>query len=164
MKKKLLSWLVAVVVFALIVGGRAVLSEIIMNSRIDDLAGRWITYEQELDWEQSNETVTQLLENWDFYQEELELTADVKLKLPMALELGENRSYSISIDGESFRACVCEMFDEVLDALYDGREKLVEVYGEVVMTMTRDEFRQAYAEMYELASDSELIAAFADTA
>ncbi len=164
MKKKLLSWLVSIVVIALLAGGRAVISEIITNSRIDDLAGTWRTYEQELDREQSNDTVTQLLENWDFYQEELELAADVKLKLPIALELGESRRYSIHIDGDSFRTCVCEMFDEVLDALYDGRENLVESYGEVVMTMTRDEFRQAYAEMYELASDSELIAAFADTA
>lgn len=87
----------------------------------------------------------------------------MKLYYPAIIELNENRVYRIYIDDEIFRSYICEMLDEVLDALYDGREKLVDVYGEVVMTMTRDEFRQAYAELYGLSSDREFIDIFADS-
>lgn len=159
MKKKLLSWVIAIVVLALIAGVRTFVSESIANGKIDKLAGRW-----ETQTEADMENMSDLLLNWDFYPEELELAEDVKLYIPTIIELNENRVYRVYIDGEIFRSCVCEMFDGVLDALYDGREKLVDTYGEVVMTMTRDEFRQAYAEMYELSSDRELIDVFADSA
>lgn len=159
MKKKLLSWVIAIVVLVLIAGARTVISESIANGKIDKLAGRWVTQ-----FEAEMETKTLLLTNCDFYQEELELAKDVKLYWPAIIELNENRVYRIYIDDEIFRSYICEMLDEVLDALYDGREKLVDVYGEVVMTMTRDEFRQAYAELYGLSSDREFIDIFADSA
>lgn len=43
MKKKLLSWVIAIVVLVLIAGARTVISESIANGKIDKLAGRWVT-------------------------------------------------------------------------------------------------------------------------
>lgn len=157
MKKTILSTLFAIVIVALISGVRTFFTENVMNARVEQLAGVYTTMEGHTD------IVQDLLSLINLSQEKLALTGGAELKFTKLVEFTQSRDYRFSYDAEQNKQQIRTMYADALDAIYQGRSTLTEMYGDEIATVTKEKFQHFYAELYSLTSYNELLDAFVDS-
>lgn len=101
-----------------------------------------------------------LLQNFDLYEEEISLAKDVPLKYVKLLTFYSS-DYRFSYDKSETIALLREYFHGMMDAMYEGRTALNDVYGTDFGAMTESEFQQFYAELYEASDYNALVEVFA---
>ncbi len=127
--------------------------------KIEALSGVWtITLDNTKDAAES------LLDTIDAYPEEVALADLNSLDYVQVVEFTTDKTYRFAYDAEGTQACVKAFYESFFDALYEGRSTLNSVYEASFDDMTKEEFQQFYAEMYELASYEEMIDKMAETA
>lgn len=130
-----------------------------MDKKIDALAGVWHCMED------GQEDVQDLLDLVDLYEEEKALVReDLTFQFVKLVEFTQDRTYRFSYDVELTKRQVRDMYEAVIEDLFENRAALVELYGVEIAGYTREQFRQFYAELYSMASYDELLDTFADNA
>ena len=126
---------------------------------MEDLCGNWesLTYFDAQDTQE-------ILEGLDFYPEEIALADLNGLCIVATVEFKTDKQYNYGYDVDATRAMAEQYFSDFLDTLYENREDLVEAYGETILTMSKDAFLTAYAELFGMTSGQELIEVLAENA
>ena len=119
---------------------------------MEDLCGNWesLTYFDAQDTQE-------ILEGLDFYPEEIALADLNGLCIVATVEFKTDKQYNYGYDVDATRAMAEQYFSDFLDTLYENREDLVEAYGETILSMSKDAFLTAYAELFGMTSGQELI-------
>lgn len=108
------------------------------------LEGSWKTKVEE-----SREYTLQLLENFEFYEEEIAL-----IKTPLYtvkyLTFNRDKSYSYATRAADEAACAREFVSGFFDDLYEGRESLSACYEFDMTALSKEAFLQFYADLYEV--------------
>lgn len=129
------------------------------QDKIDALAGSWTMV--------TDDTESQaliLLENIDFYEEEIALVDMTALDYVKRVEFTTGMTYRFVVDADGTKTCVREFFEGVFNSLYENRAALNEVYGMEFDPMTREQFEQFYADLYEYADFTAMLDEFAGNA
>lgn len=126
---------------------------------MEDLCGNWesLTYFDAQDTQE-------ILEGLDFYPEEIALADLNGLCIVATVEFKTDKQYNYGYDVDATRAMAEQYFSDFLDTLYENREDLVEAYGETILSMSKDAFLTAYAELFGMTSGQELIEVLAENA
>lgn len=126
---------------------------------MEDLCGNWesLTYFDAQDTQD-------ILEGLDFYPEEIALADLNGLCIVATVEFKTDKQYNYGYDVDATRAMAEQYFSDFLDTLYENREDLVETYGETILSMSKDAFLTAYAELFGMTSGQELIEVLAENA
>ena len=126
---------------------------------MEDLCGNWesLTYFDAQDTQE-------ILEGLDFYPEEIALADLNGLCIVATVEFKTDKQYNYGYDVDATRAMAEQYFSDFLDTLYENREDLVESSGETILTMSKDAFLTAYAELFGMTSGQELIEVLAENA
>ena len=144
---------VAVLLFAVFSGNGS-------DGKTEPLVGTWQMIAQD-----SPEEAAYLMDYMALYDEEKELVDPSILNYAMVAEFTAEGSYSFAYDVEGTKDCVAEFYRGVMDALYEGRAGLSELYGTDLESMTQEEFNEFYAvDIYGMDSFEALIAELAETA
>ena len=125
---------------------------------VKSVAGSW-----SLRMEESQESTLALLENFDLYEEEIALVK-TPLYTVKHVQFNEDMTYRYYFDAQLEKACVREFLLAMFDALYEGRSTLYACYGVDLSELSKEEFFQFYAELYEVTDYDALIEAFVDAA
>ena len=126
---------------------------------LEDIAGTW---ERTVD--DTEEQALILLENVDFYEEEIACVDLTSLDYIHTVEFTADGTYTFGCDIEGTKLCVAEFYRGAFDALYENRTTLNDVYGETFDAMTMEEFMLFYAGLYNCATADELINLFVENA
>lgn len=124
---------------------------------MDDLCGTW-----EMDLQQEADTAQTLLENMEFYPEEIALIDLDSLYFVMIVEFNQDGTYRYAFDVDETKAHVREFFADAIDALYENRASLTDTYGSDITDMTQDEFEEAYAGLFSEESVDALLDYFVE--
>lgn len=112
-------------------------------------------------WESVIEVETaltkEILEDLDFYAEEIALLDLGGMHCVKLVSFTEDGNYLFSYDVEQSRTLVREYFRSCIDTLYENRSQLVSLYEEAIVEMTLEEFREYYASLFELESFAMLL-------
>lgn len=127
--------------------------------KIEALSSVWKTTVDD-----SKDTAESLLEAIDAYPEEVALADLYSLESVKVVEFTTDRTYRFAYDVEGTRECVKDFFESYFDALYEGRSTLNAAYETTFDDMTKTDFQQFYADLYECASYREMIEKMADNA
>lgn len=125
----------------------------------DDLAGKW-----SLTAQSPEDEATYLLDSIDLYDEERAYVDMGSLNYVIVAEFGSDGSYSFAYDVDANKACVRAFYEGVMDALFENRAALSELYGTDLGAMTREEFNQFYASLYGETSYEVLMDGFVEYA
>ena len=120
--------------------------------KVAELAGTWVT-----EYPAGEDAAVSLLENNDFYEEEIALIDTTTLHYAEQLTFNTDKTYSISVPAEQLQENVRAFFEGAFDALYEGRASLSEVYGVDLDSASQAEFQQFYAEVYGQQDFSSLL-------
>lgn len=129
------------------------------SDKVEALAGRW-----ELTMRDSQEQAEELMEQVDFYPEEMEICKDIPLTSVKVVEFDTEKNYAYSFDPVQTRRCVRDFYSACFEMLYANREKLNEAYEADLTGLTQEEFYLMYAQMYEQTDLDALLDLFADGA
>ena len=144
---------VAVLLFAVFSGNGS-------DGKTEPLVGTWQMIAQD-----SPEEADYLMDYMALYDEEKELVDPNSLNYTMVVSFTADGHYSFAYDADGNKACVREFYLGVMDALYEGRATLSEIYGTDLESMTREEFNSFYAEdVYSMDSYEALIDDLAESA
>ncbi len=124
---------------------------------MEELCGQW-----ELELVQETETAKTVLQNQEFYDEELALVDLDTLICIMVVEFNEDKTYSYYIDSEATKVSVRTFYEGVMDDLFEGRAALDAVYEQELSAMTREEFDAFYSELFGFDSVDALLDAFVE--
>lgn len=117
------------------------------QQKAEKLAGRWQgTFDDVASEAQS------LLENYEFYPEEIALCDLNALDYVLYVEFDTNLNYRFGYDKAGTQACVREYLDKCFQDLYAGRASLSEIYGEDFSSWSLEQFQGFYTELYSFAS------------
>lgn len=114
----------------------------------------------------TEEQAKMLVENVDFYEEEIALLDMTSLECVKLVEFQADKTYRFSFDVDGTMECVRDFYLRAFENLYEGRTALNAVYSDWGVTfddMTNDEFQAFYAELYEQTDFEALIDAFVET-
>lgn len=123
---------------------------------LEPLYGTWTLVEYV-----SEEAAADMLESLDFYESEIALADLTGVGLVKEASFSEG-TYSLTYNIEESRARMYNYFDQLILALYNGRDALVLDYGSEITSLTEDEFKQGYAELFGLSSYEELLNMYVD--
>ena len=129
------------------------------KQKIEKLAGTWTMVKAD-----PEDEALYLLENIDFYEEEIELIDLTTLDSVYLVEFTTEKTYLFAYDADATKECVREFYVNVFDVLYENRNKLSETYGKDFGAMTEDEFFLFYAGLYGIESYEAMIDRFTETA
>ena len=107
------------------------------------LEGTWKTKTEE-----SREYTLALLENFDFYEEEIALI-QTPLYTVKYLTFNRNKTYSYATNAEEEKACAREFITGLLNDLYENRDSLSACYEFDMSSLSKEDFQQFYADLYE---------------
>lgn len=127
--------------------------------KIEALSSVWKTTVDD-----TKDTAESLLDAIDAYPEEVALADLYSLESVKVVEFTTDRTYRFAYDVEGTRECVKDFFESYFDALYEGRSTLNAAYETTFDDMTKTDFQQFYADLYECASYREMIEKMADNA
>lgn len=127
--------------------------------KIEALSSVWKTTVDD-----TEDTAESLLEAIDAYPEEVALADLDSLESVKVVEFTTDKTYRFAYDAEGTRECVKAFFEGFFDALYEGRSTLNAAYETTFDDMTKADFQQFYADLYECASYEEMIQKMADNA
>lgn len=129
------------------------------SRKIEKLAGTYMTMETiEADM------VERMLANRDFYPEEIALIDLNSQTVPCYKEFRDNKTYVTYYDIDAFRSSVETFFRNAFDRMYEGRSSLASLYDVDIVAMTKAEFQNYYASLYNQPSFAELITVLASDA
>ena len=152
MGKKAIAGILFFVLVAALAAGMFFLDKQKEQERMDALCGVW-----EMEVAVPREDVRTLLENNDFYDEEITLADLGALSYVQTVTFREDGTYRFSVDTEASQARVGEFFRGVFQKLFAGRETLNEIYDVDFGQMDEAQFQQFYAEIYEMQDFEALI-------
>ena len=159
------SILVALVVGLII----SIVNESNMGPKIDELSGTWqTTRSSEIQW-------FDVLEQFDFYEEEIQIIKDSKpsyisvlggkfgysVKYSELIIFTQDRTYTFKLSETGTKELVQSELTDIFQTLYDNKEKLSTLYDIDFTDLTQDEFNNFYALIYDYASFDEMIENFA---
>ena len=122
----------------------------------ESIQGTWIAVTVD-----DKEATRDFLESLEFFDEEIALMDLNTMKTVQKLEFREDGTYEMGIDADGCREAMEEFFDGMMEALYNGRASLTEVYGEEIATLSKEEFNQFYAELFGCETIEEFKSVFA---
>ena len=111
--------------------------------KIEKLAGTWSMLADD-----TSDEARDLLENSDFYEEEIALADLNCLQYAQKVTFNIDKTYSFAYDVDGTKDCVREFYLNAFEAMYEGRATLSSVYEEDFESMTEEEFQQFYADLY----------------
>ena len=150
--------MVAVLVVFGVNFARDMINEATMGPKIEELSGIWHCMED------GQDEVVPLLELADFYEEEIALVGDLSMSFVKVVEFTQDRTYRFSYDVDKTKEQVYHLYSAAMDAIYEGRAELTELYGEAITTATQAEFQLFYAQLYGMTTYEELLTSFVDNA
>lgn len=106
---------------------------------------------------QAEDEARYLLEGVGLSEEEMVLIDVGSPQYVQVLELGQDGTYHFSYDGDGAQALVEQFYRDAFADLYENRTELDQVYGQHFETITREQFYQLYAIMYDKADFQTLI-------
>lgn len=159
MGKKAIAGILFFVLAAAVAAGMFFLDKQKEQEQMDVLCGVW-----EMEVAVPREDVRTLLENNDFYDEEITLADLGALSYVQTVTFREDGTYRFSVDTEASQARVEEFFRGVFQKLFAGRETLNEIYDVDFGQMDEAQFQQFYAEIYEMQDFEALISLFSQNA
>ena len=124
---------------------------------LEPMYGTWTLVEY-----MDEDVVVTALEALDFYESEIAIAEKSGFGIVKHATFSEDGSYSLSYDYDTTYAMMLMYFDQLLNDLYDNRDQLTLDYGETIMDMSKEEFLQAYAELFGLGSYEDLLVLYAD--
>ena len=127
------------------------------EKKVASLAGTWY-----LTISDTETTAQALLENVDFYPEEIACVDLTTLTSVKTVKFTEEKTYSFDYDADSTRTCTRAFFEAAFDAMYENRASLGQLYDVDFEPTSKEEFRQFYADLYSTADYSGLLDALAD--
>lgn len=127
--------------------------------KMSDLAGDW-TMTAVSDAEEAG----YLMDMIELYEEERAAVGDIPLEYVAGARFDEEGNYSFYYDVEANKECVRTFYVAVVDALYENRSQLADVYGSEVNDMTQEEFRAFYGLAYGFANYDIMITRFVENA
>lgn len=151
--KTIVALLLAVVLMA------GLLSGCDSQEKLQELAGTWM-----MDAQDSEETARELLEYIDAYEEEIALADLTSLRFVAGVEFTLEGEYRFFYDKIATYNYVKDFYEGYFDALYEGRTTLNAAYGVEFDAMTKEEFQQFYAELYNMPDYPSLLVALTDSA
>lgn len=149
--------IVAAVLFVMLVVGLAAGAMFLTRQQHKELYGIW-----EGEFPCPAEDVQTLLEDFGFFPEEIELVDLASLNFVQRVEFREDGTYYFTIQVEETREQTAEFFRGVMDALFESRQSLNQVYEASFQEMNQEQFRQYYAQLYQVEDYDALIAVLAD--
>ena len=162
MKKFLISILstLAVSLIAAMVyyGGDALITNLFAPGKINKLAGTYYCQ-----YHVEAESAKKILVNNDFYDEEIALADLNSLYMPRYIEFDTDKNYSFYVDATGYRSNVMAFFRQTFDRMYDNRSQLSGLYDVDLVSMSRDDFLNFYAGLYNQTSFDALIELLATT-
>lgn len=120
--------------------------------KLESITGTWSITTPAVESE-----VVKLLESLDAKEAEIALADQKSLHITQLVSFSGDGTYVFSYDVDAIRASVRKFFEGYFDALYAGRSTLNDVYERDFTDTTVEEFRQFYAEFYDMASFQALI-------
>ena len=111
--------------------------------KIAAIAGRWETVNY-----YSSDSVAQSLENLDLYEEEIALLDTGAIGIVDVFEFTTDKTYTMTVDAEESIAMVDAYFRNAFATFYENRDKLASCYTADIVSMTEEEFKQFYVDMY----------------
>lgn len=151
--------IVAGVLFVLLVVGLAGGAMLLTRQHYKELYGTW-----EGEFSCPEEDVQTILEDFGFFPEEIELVDLASLHFVQQAEFREDGTYRFTVVAETARERTADFFRGVMDTLFENRQSLNQVYGASFQEMNQEQFRQYYAQLYQMEDYDALIAALADQA
>lgn len=127
------------------------------EKKVASLAGTWY-----LTVSDSEATAQALLENVDFYPEEIACVDLTTLKSVKTVKFTEEKTYSFASDVDGTRTCTRAFFEAAFDAMYENRASLGQLYDVDFEPASKAEFRQFYADLYNTGDYAGLLDALAD--
>jgi len=124
----------------------------------ENIQGTWITEKVG-----SENDRLALLENNDFYEEEIALAAEVSLSYTKLVTFSGS-NYYFNFDKAGTKAGFRSFFQGVMDAMYEGRMELNQVYDMDFGPMTKEAFQQFYADIYDAGSYQALMDSLVENA
>ena len=98
---------------------------------------------------QAEDEARYLLEGVGLMEEEMVLIDVGSPQYVQVLELDLDGTYRFSYDGDGAQALVAQFYRDAFADLYENRTELDQVYGQHFETITREQFYQLYADMYD---------------
>lgn len=123
-----------------------------------DLTGRW-----ESVFYYDSESIEAELKAWDFYDEEIALLDTGSVGICEVLELNADMTYTITCDAAKTMEMTREFYNNAFTIFYENREQLQSLYEEDFVSMTEDEFKLYYANLYGASSFDSLMYMLAGT-
>ena len=115
------------------------------------LVGAWVCRTEE-----SAEYTRELLESFDLYEEEIALI-QTPLYTVKHLTLNRDKTYSYATRQETEAACLREFIYAIFDEMYAGRASLSDCYEWDMSGLSKEEFLQFYASLYEMTDFDALV-------
>lgn len=157
MGKKVISGIIFFVLVAALAGGMLFLDKQKEQERMEALCGVW-----EMDVPIPRENARTVLENNDFYTEEITLADLGSLYYTQTVSFQEDGTYRFSVDVEASKEHTAAFFRGLFEDLFANRRLLNEVYGEAFEDMNEAQFQQFYADIYEMGDFETLISQLAE--
>ena len=120
--------------------------------KLEKLAGTWI-----MTTDDTEEQAQVLLEGLDLYEEEIALVDLTALDYVKVVEFGVDKTYRFSCDPDGTKACVHTFLEGVFDTLYENRTALNDVYDVEFDEISKTDFLQFYADLYQQTDFDALI-------
>lgn len=111
--------------------------------KIAALSGRWETVSYF-----DSESVLEMLQDIDLYEEEIALLDPGAMILKNVVEFRDDKSYTITCDADETIACVEQYFYDIFSTFYENRTQLNDCYEEDLTSMSVEEFYAFYAQLY----------------
>ena len=115
------------------------------------LVGAWVCRTEE-----SAEYTRELLESFDLYEEEIALI-QTPLYTVKHLTLNRDKTYSYATRQETEATCLREFIYAIFDEMYAGRASLSDCYEWDMSGLSKEEFLQFYASLYEMTDFDALV-------
>lgn len=152
-KKSLVLLLVAVMAIGLLCGCEST------EEKMAALSGTWT-----MTIPDTAEQAQILLDNIELYPEEIALVDLNSLEQVKRVTFDMAGNYSFGYDVDGTMECVRQFYLGVFDALYEGRATLNAAYEQEFDNMSRDDFNQFYADLYNAGNYDALIDLFVENA
>lgn len=125
--------------------------------KMEALAGTWSSSTKV-----ESESVREILESLDFYEEEIQLIDLTSMRYVHNLTFTPEQTYEFSYDVVGTKSGVYAFFSQAFHDMYENRTALNDTYLVDFGSMSEAEFQQYYADLYEAGTFSALISGFVE--
>lgn len=129
------------------------------STQVAPLVNSWFALLQD-----SEDEARRLLELIEAYDVEIELMDLTALEYGQYLHLREDLTYDFVYAEYVTWSCTRDYYELFVDTMYDNRTKLDAIYGESFGAMSKEEFQQFYAQLYNFTDYEKFLDTLADNA